>query len=384
MKRLISSWVIGLLALGALLLVTGGSRATQAAPAQPAAGCSPEWSLVPGPSNLIGGGPSGVAALAANDVWIVGLAPATSKQGLIMHWDGSAWDMVNAPGNIAYDLISIDAAAPDDIWAVGYTQDGPPAQPVAIHWDGKSWQWVPVAPAAGLMDMRLYRVTARSADDAWAVGEYNTMVQPQRMIMHWNGMQWSTAYLGGAVPGGRLTDVTAIAADDAWAIGTPDANGNRVLHWDGQQWTPVAVPFAGTFNGITANAANDVWLVGNDSSTLIVHWDGTSWTRTPSPTAPGSALWNIRFAAANDGWATGVYQDSTAWGMLLLHWDGASWTLSPTVATTSGRMQLYGLAAVQPGEAWTVAWATGWYPAPLIARWMAPCLSSASGAAPPN
>ena len=389
MKRLIPSWVIGLLALGALLLATGGSRAIQAAPAVGPPACDPGWQLVASPSDAYIGGPNGVAALAPNDVWVVGGGNADAKSALIMHWDGQRWHGMDAPGGINYYLIGIDAAAPNDIWAVGYIPDT--GQPVTIHWNGLAWQWVPVMPAGNTPYMQLYRVAAQSSHDAWAVGTHSVAGVSRRLILHWDGTQWSVAYSeGNPIPGPQyLRDVSASGANDAWAVGEPDANGNQVLHWDGAQWTPVAVPFAGTFNGVTANAPNDVWIVGGDGNALILHWDGTSWTRLPNPSLPGmgSDVWNIRFAAANDGWATGTYAHrnypSYEEGLLLLHWDGVRWTRSTNLTMIGSRLGVYGLAAVGPDEAWAVGWGGG-RDGYILAHWVAACLTGPAGAAPTN
>jgi hypothetical protein len=61
--------------------------------------------------------------------------------------------------------------------------------------------------------------------------------------------------------------VTALAADDAWAV------GSNIQHWDGQAWSVVPAP-AGTYRGIAAVNARDIWAVGSDPSggSLIAHY----------------------------------------------------------------------------------------------------------------
>jgi hypothetical protein len=348
-----------------------GQAAPAAAPAAPSTGCTPAWSLVTGPEKFEGPYLEAVAAPGANDVWAVGGLPAGEQTfGWIIHWDGQGWRQVASPRPTPYNLIGVAAAAPNDVWAVGYTLETV-ERPAIVHWNGVAWSWVPVSLAPGWA--HLYRVAVRAADDAWAVGAYNTGSGRTPLIMHWNGQQWSTAFSGGpGASSGELFDVSAVAANDAWAV-TP----GTILHWDGQQWTPQLVPY--TLRGVTALAANNAWAVGSqpDGSPALVHWDGTAWTLVPGPRqgAGYNELWNVRFTGPNDGWATGYYQDAVAGGEgpLLLHWDGTAWTLSAGPAVSGKRTRLYGLAVRGPSDVWTVGWVNGGSPGALIEHFAAPC-----------
>jgi hypothetical protein len=86
--------------------------------------------------------PSGVTAIAANDVWAYG--GANSNPPLqIQHFDGTSWSLVPAPAlpNSA-GLNGMRAVSSNNIWAVGYQQPGSQDLPLIVHWDGASWNVV--------------------------------------------------------------------------------------------------------------------------------------------------------------------------------------------------------------------------------------------------
>ena len=69
-------------------------------------------------------------------------------------------------------LADIAVVAPNDIWAVGsYEVPGPLWQTFILHWNGTSWSVIP-SPDQAPGSNYLYGVTARAANDVWAVGSY--------------------------------------------------------------------------------------------------------------------------------------------------------------------------------------------------------------------
>ena len=89
---------------------------------------------------------------------------------MIQHWDGTTWTTVtNSGGGQGKSYLkSVSAASPNDIWAVGETEDGD--VPLVEHWDGTSWSRVAAAP---MPQGSIFKsVAAISADDVWAVGSY--------------------------------------------------------------------------------------------------------------------------------------------------------------------------------------------------------------------
>src|SRR5262249_16309740 len=145
-------------------------------------------------------------------------------------------------------------------------------------------------------------------NDVWAVG--STGSQP--LIEHWDGTSWSVVSSPNISHGGSLSAVTAISTNNVWAVGDADnLTVDLVEHWDGTSWRVVSSPaFNGSLDvihGVSADASNDVWVVGN-SPGLILHFDGTSWSRTVLPPARygGPALFAVAALSPSNVWAVGM------------------------------------------------------------------------------
>jgi hypothetical protein len=197
-------------------------------------------------------------------------------------------------------------------------------------------------------------VSAISASDAWAVGDFDTGTAPtivrQPQAQHWNGAAWTLTAQPAVFGTGDnvLLSVTAITTSNVWAVGFSKANNtmgtlNQVLieHFDGTSWTAIADTTAnnpaGTSNslfGVKFFSATDVWAVGEakTSSTvataIIEHYDGTAWTtQTPAAAAAFSLLADVVPLAANDVWAAGLQQAAAGVVETLVeHFDGTTWT----------------------------------------------------------
>jgi hypothetical protein len=163
---------------------------------------------------------------------------------------------------------AVHAIAADDVWAVGMItrHDGPgdaPTQTFTEHWDGTAWRVVnaPDVQVGQLQhgaDDSLNAVTATRRDDVWAVGA----ASPQgTLTLHWDGTSWTVIPSAHAGTFSYLSDVAAISATNVWAV------GNAIEHWDGRRWTQTATIGGKTFAplaAITAVSANDIWMVGAD------------------------------------------------------------------------------------------------------------------------
>ena len=189
-------------------------------------------------------------------------------------------------------------------------QGTPPTTPPPC---GLAWRIVP----SPNLDLRsgLSGVAAASANDVWAVGDYEDANTFWTLIQHWNGRSWSIV----PNPSVDYTYLTAVAvgsATDVWAVGFYGIFGGTVTeHWDGSSWTIVPSPNLnglGALNAVASLGPNDVWAVGfsgqeSSAQTLIEHWDGSSWNIVPSPN-PGSrqrVSIGVAAVAANDVWAVG-------------------------------------------------------------------------------
>ncbi len=199
------------------------------------------WSVVPSPAIGSGGRLTAVAAISHNDAWAIGyyaLDIGGDERTLIEHWNGKQWSIVPNPFPSSFiDFRAMTALSANDMWAVGTFNSGT----LVAHWNGQRWSIVP-SPNPGKAQNALWGVTALSASDVWAVGSFSNSTQGQvpdkSLTMHWNGSRWSV------VPspspnkiGNDLTGVTARSANDVWAVGTP--YNTLVEHWDGSHWSVV-------------------------------------------------------------------------------------------------------------------------------------------------
>ncbi len=177
---------------------------------------------------------SGIDALSASDIWVVGsetpnvTTTLSPSRTLIEHWDGSAWSIIPTPdltlGESLLDnsrratdsLTAIAGTAPDNLWAVGGAL---PQGTLTLHWDGSSWKIVP-SPMTGNVgsfgDAVPLAAAASTGTSVWAGGA---------VLMDWNGAQWLPLYTIDGKQYGTLTGITSTPGGDLWAVGS-----ESVLH----------------------------------------------------------------------------------------------------------------------------------------------------------
>lgn len=182
------------------------------------------WRIVPSPN------PSGslityltaVSAVSANDIWAVGYSHNGARP-LIEHWDGTAWSIVPAPfpaGSDFNGLYGVKAISANDAWAVGYqnaNNAGQNGQGLILHWDGTAWTEI-ASPIAGYATI-LLGVTGGASNDVTAVGYIQTRnVQYKPVSEHWNGTKWTVTKT--EIPGrvGQLYSAEA-SNGSTWAVG---------------------------------------------------------------------------------------------------------------------------------------------------------------------
>jgi len=224
---------------------------------------APDWAISPPsaapgppPTQPPGAGPIGSAALlgvaagSPDDVWLVGgyqrdagyttYSPSPWKT-LTEHWDGTSWQIVDAPdatlpeevnGTIeANDILAAaDGAAAGGIWAVGGAL---PSSGLTLRLSGSTWKLV-ASPAVSVPDQP---VTGSSPASP-------------------------TEFMQGSSP---LAAVASVTADDAWAVGA------IIEHWDGSAWAPLYTLDGQTFGyltGVATSPSSGLWAVGG---TTVVH-----------------------------------------------------------------------------------------------------------------
>jgi hypothetical protein len=168
--------------------------------------------------------------------------------------------------------IAVSAISADDAWAVGQYVPAPfTAQPLIEHWDGVTWSVVPAAPPPFGDQNHLFGVAALSSDDAWAVGYYGVQTKPYRpLIEHWDGTAWSWVRPPD-IPGlNILLGVAAASSTDVWAVGRnePNLDDDRPLamRWEGTTWSVLRAPTPGLFadfQAVAAISSTDIWAAGS-------------------------------------------------------------------------------------------------------------------------
>ena len=249
---------------------------------------------VPGETGEFGNQMTAVADLSPTDAW------ATGPQGRILHWDGTSWSL-NATPQGPYSLYgAVAAISANDIWA------GLCVEPGFEHYDGTQWSYVAGAGASGV-ETCIEGISALASNDVWAVG-YNQDGDDvdTTLIQHWDGTAWTAVASPNLGKGSnQLYGVVALADDDVWAAGSASEGANTlddtktlIEHWDGTSWSVVPSPSrklsgsSSVLQGVVAVSANDIWAFGWEDTeqdqadginTLLLHWDGTSWSLAPCP-----------------------------------------------------------------------------------------------------
>jgi hypothetical protein len=291
----------------------------------------------------------GVAGSGPRDQWAVGGTdwfPPTNT--MAWHWNGSSWRRVATPNPAGGGFLNaVAATSPSNAWAVGQTGPGPgvpsPTAPLIEHWNGRHWTIQHIAlPAGGGL---FTGVTMLSPSNAWAVGwtgGNSESTGQTTLIEHWNGKTWTRVPSPNEGTASFLHAITAKSSDNAWAVGSYfAADGTErtlALHWDGSHWTVVPSQSPGdedAFISVTAAWTNNIWAVGYrtncaDSSiqckTLVEHWNGSRWTLLASPNPPSgylNILLGVRAASRTSIWAVGSTDFEST---LIMHWNGTAWS----------------------------------------------------------
>ena len=357
------------------------SRLAHANTAAVSAACTVSpWAVIPTPNTgTTGDNLVSVSGVSSSDVWSVGAVRDLTHHTatpIAEHWNGSAWKLVPTPpvgdsSGLNY-LDGVAAVAANDVWAVGSFATASLGFVTLIeHWNGTSWNVVTSPNVAGTTDS-LSAVTALSATNVWAVGASTpTTGATNTLIEHWNGTSWTI--IPSPNPG---TDPTAsnflyqlagVSANDLWAVGQYETSGTGPFltlaeHWNGTAWSVVSTPSVTSQNSVLSSvagvASNDIWAVGasfpaksSSSTTLIEHWNGSAWSivASPSPGTSGYLFW-VTAIAANDVVAVGrSIPDS-----LVEQWNGTTWSVVPSPDAGTTLNSLFAVTAFSPTDLWAV------------------------------
>lgn len=311
-----------------------------------------------------------VSAVSASDVWAVGFHDDEDEgnSALIEHWDGQAWHLVDGPEVEQSSLYGVAALSKTEAWAVGFSLTQGEYVTLVEHWDGSSWTEIPSPSPGGPSGSFLKAVSARSANDVWAVG----YTQDGTLVEHWDGSRWSVI----DSPGGastQLNGVSAVASNEVFAVGNTQGAMSRtfIVRWNGSTWKQMrdgALDKAGHGNrldGVSASSATDAWAVGTNiryrdytALPLIEHWDGAVWQRVAGVHPgghPGTRLTGVSALSPRDVWAVGFFglDDEGSYQAFIEHWDGHEWTWTHTKRPDGSRDDsTVGIDALSPSRAW--------------------------------
>ena len=339
----------------------------------------PSWSSVPSGAHLTR--PSAIAAIASNDIWVVGSvsdAVRNIRTGA-EHWDGSSWSRFLVPdvGTGVGMLNGVDALARNNVWAVGYSSSGR-QRTLIERWNGTRWRVVESPNAGTGRDNTLTSVDALSTTNAWAVGSSLAANSHKSLIQRWNGSSWRiVSSPNPGTIGNSLLGVEAAGPKNIWAVGWKNGgNGLRslVLHYNGTGWTQGAgVPKVGTGDNVLTDVSvvsnDDVWATGyyvdgTQYKTLTLHYNGTTWTHVPSSNGADGTniLMGVDAISPTNAWAVGFEYRSALnhYVASTQHWNGSGWTAFPSAISRNSTKESAMLdVAKAPGIAqiWAVGWA---------------------------
>ena len=265
------------------------------------------------------------------------------------------------------------------------------SQIFAERWNGTQWQQAPTTNIVR-QDERLLGVSASGPNDAWAVGNTNSIsaASHDTLAAHWNGTAWTITPTPAAASGGRLAslyDVADLSPASAWAVGQGKDARPLAEHWDGTAWSVVPVPVPAVPSGtsfanavlskISAVSATDIWAVGTTTAiqgtsvvrfTLAMHYNGTAWSIVKTAnTAEPTGLSGVTAISATNAWAVGTgfnnvhdTSASVANKAVIEHWNGTAWSI---VASPAGLISVDRISAASA----TDIWASGQAPEQTIA-----------------
>jgi hypothetical protein len=268
---------------------------------------------------------------------------------------------------------SVAAISATDMWAVGGGLGT-----LTEHWNGTQWSIVK-SPNPGSEFNSLSGVAAVASNDVWAVGSYSDNPQvpdTNTLIEHWNGTSWSVVSNPNVgAYSNTLSAVVAISANNVWAVGNETSSAALTLieHWNGTSWSVVSSPNPSTsnntLNGVVALSAKNIWAVGFDFSnsfsgsavqqTLVEQWNGTSWNvvASPNPGTSNNSLNGVAAVSATNIWAVGFQQNSGAAQQTLVEqWNGTSWNVVSSPNPSSYGNTLTGVTVASSNSIWAVGY----------------------------
>jgi hypothetical protein len=242
---------------------------------------------------------SDASATSMNDVW------AVSQYGrYLLHYDGVQWRVVKRwqTGQVT----GLTAISPADVWVFGTTADGT-SDVGTWHWDGYNWQRM-----YGLVGS-VVRASATSDSDIWAIAASSASYS----ILYYDGTSWQPVPTGSDLDGVQPRDILAISPSDVWVLGTQadTAEGPRLvlLHWNGVGWTTLVTQITAWAGRLAAGANGSVLVTATpaDASAAglilqVTAPDGWPVVTAESSLANGSVSDVLLAGGTRSLWASGA------------------------------------------------------------------------------
>ena len=306
-------------------------------------------------SSMSSGSSNNLAAIGgstATDIWAVG------NDGTTLHYNGAAWSTVGP--NSGIPLTGVTAGSSSGIWAVGI-------QGSLLSSAGSVWQ---VSMQSGL-----------SYYSVWASGSTDVYVASLGTVLHYNGSQWTNAYVSpadsmDAIWGGGPQPATVYTAGEngylaalsggtwtnqdfdvaiycLWGPNTTSLYGGATLGivgYDNQgSVTPYFLNTSANIQSLWGSSASNVYAVASDGTIFNQKNASGNWNQMTTPNGVG-ALYGVYGSSGTDAYVVGAN------GVVLHNTGTNSWT-SQTSGTTA---TLRGVWADTPGTGYTAdAYAVG-------------------------
>jgi hypothetical protein len=244
---------------------------------------------------------TGIAALAANDVWV------SSSGAQARHFDGIYWSPAGS------SVVSSTLGTLSELAAF-------PGTVLAISVDGYLYRY------RGQMYARFNTGSQTTLVASASITPTSTVVIDNKNTAYFfDGATWTPQTIDTVTPTASNQSLWARTADDIWVGGT----GGRLFRYDGTSWLDTQWGHVAKVISIIGFAADDVWIFGGG----VTHYDGSTFT--PTPLAANSLL-AASASGPNDIWALG----GAASGTNVYHYDGTTWTTSQVMDALAGLVAL--------------------------------------------
>ena len=287
--------------------------------------------------------------------------------GVLYHLVNGQWRRLpqTYPGA---DLTVLSMDSPSDGWAASPYPITGSAHPLVLHYTGGVWQPVDVpaldavlAPTATTYGANINTLSVQMFGPhagwmfVWTNRDSNNEGGPMSLVLRLENDQWTLVPGPSIAASVRLFNLSAVSADEAWMVGTEyqsTAQTTLFYHYSHGGWSRSPQTFPTDSGSLTMLSPTDGWAVEGDPSPGLFHYDGVRWTmyKPPAPWAAQhvSALGPVFAIAPNVTWfvtgrpdGLGIWQDAAG------HWSQIAWPYQDSIP--------FALAVSDANDVWGAA-----------------------------